>query len=143
MNSQITQPTILTADDDPFIRQMLSMALTQEGYNVISVNNGQECLEAYATHDANVILLDGQMPVMDGFTCCAYLQQNPRIKYTPVLMITGLDDGPCVDRAFEVGAIDYVTKPIHWPILRQRVRLTIERSQLLRELDILRQQVPA
>ncbi len=139
MIQNFSQPTILMADDDAFIRQMLSRALVQEGYHVIPVSNGQECLETYAKTDVNVVLLDGQMPIMDGFTCCAYLQRQPGIENTPVLMITSLDDPLCVDRAFEVGAVDYVTKPIHWPILRQRVKLTIERSQLLKELDHFKQ----
>jgi PleD family two-component response regulator len=132
---------IILTDDDPFMRQMLSMALTQEGYQVIATANGQDGFEAFATNQhASLILLDCQMPIMDGFTCCAYLQQQFDMRYTPILMITGLDDQPFVDRAFEVGAADYVTKPVHWPILRQRVRLTVERSQLMRELDSLKRQ---
>jgi len=77
------------------------------------------CLLAYIHPD--IILLDAMMPVMDGFTCCAKLKALPGGSH-PVLIITGLEDEASVDWAFEVGAIDYVTKPIHWPVLRQRVR---------------------
>ena len=65
----------------------------------------------------------------------ASLTQMPSDNRTPVLMITGLDDQASVDRAFEVGAIDYVTKPIHWAVLRQRVRRLLQQSQLYKQLD--------
>jgi diguanylate cyclase (GGDEF)-like protein len=72
---------------------------------------------------------------MDGFTCCTQLQILFEGNPIPVLMITGLDDQTSVDRAFEVGAIDYVTKPIHWAVLRQRVRRLLEQFQLYKQLE--------
>ena len=128
---------ILMADDDTLIRTMLSKALMQEGYQVISFTNGHDLLTEYEANGSNVVLLDGQMPIMDGFTCCHYITQQSRSRYTPVLMITGLDDARAVDQAFNVGATDYITKPVHWPILRQRVRMAVERSQMLQLLDSL------
>ncbi|MGB3691503.1 MAG: PleD family two-component system response regulator [Spirulinaceae cyanobacterium] len=63
------------------------------------------------------------------------------IERTPVLMITGLEDEESVDRAFEAGATDFVTKPIHWPVLRQRVRRLIQQSRLYRQLEVANQEL--
>lgn len=136
-----TTSRILMADDDVLIRTMLEKALMQEGYKVVSYANGHDLLTEYEANGANVILLDGQMPIMDGFTCCQYITQQPESRYTPVLMITGLDDARAVSQAFDVGAIDYITKPVHWPVLKQRLRMAVERSQMLRLLDSLDVQI--
>ncbi|HEY9708564.1 MAG TPA: response regulator, partial [Oculatellaceae cyanobacterium] len=120
--SQKDFPLILVADDDKFTRMLLRQILEKDGYQVEEVANGEECLAAYTSHRPDMVLLDGIMPVMDGFTCCTQLQKLANGVHTPVLMITGLDDQTSVDRAFEAGATDYVTKPIHPPVLRQRLR---------------------
>ena len=127
---------ILLADDDPHMRKMLSLALTREGYTVVPFTNGHECLIEYESNGASVVLLDCRMPVMDGFTCCHYISQKPQSRYTSIIMITSLNDSRAVDHAFEMGAIDYITKPVHWPVLKQRVRMAVERSQMLHELDM-------
>ncbi|MBD2086872.1 PleD family two-component system response regulator [Trichocoleus sp. ST-U3] len=127
---------VLVVDDDRIMRQLLCQAMQQEGYQVVEASNGEECLSAYVRFQPHIVLLDAMMPVMDGFTCCSRLQDIPSCDRTPVLMITGLDDKESVDRAFEVGAIDFVTKPIHWPVLRQRVRRLIQQFQLYQQLEV-------
>ena len=120
---------ILVADDDKFTRIMLRQIMQSEGYQMEEVQNGQECLSAYPKLQPDIILLDAMMPVMDGFTCCAELQGLPGGANTPILMITGLNDQASVDWAFAAGATDYVTKPIHPPVLRQRVRRILQASR--------------
>lgn len=121
-NSEIKSPLILIADDDQSTRILLRLILKKDGCQVIEVENGKECLVAWHEHKPDMILLDAMMPLMDGFECCQQLKQTengePDI---PVLMITGLNDKESVDRAFTVGASDYITKPIHPPVLRQRL----------------------
>lgn len=128
-------PLILVADDDQFTRQMLHQVLEQEGYSVVEACDGHECLEVYKRTQPNLVLLDAMMPVMDGFDCCTSLQSLPGSEHIPVLMIAELEDRASVNRAFEVGATDYVTKPINLAVLRQRVRILIEKSRLDRELE--------
>ena len=115
-------PLILIADDDQSTRILLRLILKKDGYQVIEVENGKECLTAWQEHKPDMVLLDAMMPIMNGFECC---QQFNRIEGSesaiPVLMITGLNDKESVDRAFSVGATDYITKPIHPPVLRQRL----------------------
>ncbi|MGB7445064.1 MAG: SpoIIE family protein phosphatase [Coleofasciculaceae cyanobacterium] len=119
-------PLILVVDDDRFIRMLLRQLLEQDGYQVEEAENGEQCLTAYAGLQPDMILLDAMMPVMDGFTCCSQLQTLEEGNGIPVLMITGLNDQESVDRAFEAGATDYLTKPIHPPVLRRRLRRLLE-----------------
>jgi PAS domain S-box-containing protein len=119
-------PLILIADDDAFTRMMLRQLMEKEGYQVQEAGNGEQCLAAYQSHKPNMVLLDAMMPVMDGFTCCTQLQSLIEDEATPVLMITGLNDQASVDWAYEAGATDVVTKPIHPPILVRRVRRLLE-----------------
>jgi diguanylate cyclase (GGDEF)-like protein len=152
-------PMILVADDDKTIRMFLREFMEQEGYRVVEVTDGKECLDAYKNVKPDLVLLDAMMPVMDGFTCCKELIQiaknnlvlalanfdsgsslgNTLIsklwERTPILMITGLDDPKSVDLAFEAGASDFVTKPIHWAVLRQRVRRLLQQAQLYKQLE--------
>ncbi|MBE9126734.1 MULTISPECIES: response regulator [unclassified Coleofasciculus] len=144
-------PIILVVDDDQFIRELLRRVMEKEGYQVVEASNGEQGLEAYKRLKPHLVMLDALMPVMDGFTCCNQLQQLAEensteselldgevlhgASQTPVLMITGLDDPESVDRAFSVGATDYITKPIHLAVLRQRVRRLIQQFQLYKQLE--------
>lgn len=134
-------PLVLIADDDKFMRIQISHAMKQEGYRVEVVEDGEQCLIAYTHLHPDIVLLDVRMPVMDGFTCCARLQALPDAEFTPVLLITGLEDQGSVDLAFESGAADYVTKPIHWAVLRQRVRRLIQQSAQSRQITTLLKKV--
>lgn len=137
MNINATQkpaPLILVVDDDKFMRTQLRRAMEQAGYHLVEASDGEQALAAYTRLHPDIILLDALMPVMDGFTCCSQLQKIPGGDRTPVLMITALEDQESVDQAFEAGATDYITKPIHWAVLRQRVRYLLAASQAAEEL---------
>jgi PAS domain S-box-containing protein len=127
-NNKKNSALILIADDDRFTRMLLSQIMTEEGYRVEEVGDGEECLAAYTQLQPDMVLLDAMMPVMDGFTCCSKLQALSGSELIPVLMITGLNDQASVDWAFQAGATDFVTKPIHPPVLRRRVRRLLEAS---------------
>lgn len=134
MHNDNESPLILVIDDDRYMRLQLSQMVQQEGYRVETANDGEQGLEAFQRLRPNLILMDALMPVMDGFTCCRQLLTLPGIETTPILMITGLEDQASVDQAFDVGAVDYVTKPIHWPVLRQRMRRVLREAQLAQAL---------
>jgi len=129
----VSTPLILIVDDDQGARLILRYIMTQEGYDVVEADNGQACLDIFTRERPNMVLLDAAMPCMDGFDACAALRSLPGGAHTPVLMITGLEDSASVDRAFEVGASDYITKPIHYAVLRHRVRrlLRARRAELI------------
>ncbi|MEH1938649.1 MAG: PleD family two-component system response regulator [Nostoc sp.] len=134
-NAQESESLVLIVDDEPFIRLILRHFLEREGYQIAEAENGIEAIKVFNQLHPDIVLLDAIMPDMDGFECCTQLQPSNCSKHTPVLMITGLEDQESVDRAFEVGAMDYVTKPIHWPVLRQRVKRLIQQSQLQQKLE--------
>lgn len=125
---------ILIVDDEKTLRMMLSRAMQKEGYQVIEAMSGEQCLDQCQQQLPDMVLLDAILPSMDGFTCCAKLQSIFGEQCPPVLMITSLNDQQSVDRAFEVGAVDYVTKPIHWAVLRQRVRRILQAGWAMTEL---------
>ncbi|MDZ8262295.1 PleD family two-component system response regulator [Nostoc sp. ChiQUE01b] len=133
--AQESQSLVLIVDDEPFIRLILRHFLEREGYQIAEAQNGIEAINVFNQLHPDIILLDAIMPDMDGFECCTQLELLDCNKRTPVLMITGLEDQESVDRAFAVGAIDFVTKPIHWPVLRQRVKRLIQQSQLQQKLE--------
>jgi diguanylate cyclase (GGDEF)-like protein len=152
-------PLILVADDDKTIRLLLRGVMEQDGYRVVEVTDGKQCLEAYMNIKPDIVLLDAILPVMDGFTCCKKLLQIARNNLmsaledldtvttsgnsviakmwerTPILMITSLDDEESVNRAFEAGATDYITKPIHLAVLRQRLRRLLQQAQVYKQLE--------
>jgi CheY-like chemotaxis protein len=128
-------PLILIVDDDDLVRSILCQKVQYDGYQVAIAHNGEEALIIYQQIQPDLVLMDGVMPEMDGFECCERLQQLPGGDLTPVLMITGLDDSASLDRAYAVGAADYITKPIHWAVLRQRVKRVLNQSHLHRELE--------
>lgn len=128
-------PLVLVAEDDRTSRIILRQVLEKEGYRVIETSNGKECIAAYQELQPSLVLLDGMMPIMNGFECCTQLKALPGSENVPIVLVTGLGDQASVDWAFGVGATDFITKPIHWPVLRQRVKLLIERFKLCRELQ--------
>ena len=138
-NFQQNIPLILVIDDDRSLRTLLVVALSEEGYEVAEANNGEQGLSEFKRLLPDMVLLDAVMPVMDGFICCEKLRNLPAAEYTPVLMLTVLDDQNSVDRAFECGATDYVTKPIHWAVLRQRVNRLLKASLAQKQVNLITQ----
>lgn len=128
-------PLILVVDDDRSTRTLLKVAMEEEGYQVITAKDGEECLTEYSRCSPNMVLLDAIMPEMDGFTCCKKLHQLSSSDFIPILMITSLDDQESIDMAFAAGAVDYITKPIHWAVLAQRVKRLLTTSTLSVKLE--------
>jgi len=114
-------PLVLVVDDERALRLILHRAMEKEGYRVTEACNGQHCLDMCRQQVPDLILLDAMMPGLDGFSCCAQMKKLLGDNCPPILMITALDDQESVDRAFEAGATDYITKPIDWSLLSQRV----------------------
>ncbi|MGC1393132.1 MAG: response regulator [Coleofasciculaceae cyanobacterium] len=131
-------PLVLIVDDDQFMRIQLRHAMEQSGYQVAQASDGDQAISIYLDRQPDIVLLDAMMPIMDGFACCQLLRNlgNSQLASNlPVLMITALEDQESVDMAFAVGATDYITKPIHWAVLRQRVRRLLEASQAMEALQ--------
>lgn len=129
-----TAPLALIADDDPVIRSIARAALEQIGMRVEEAENGREALLAFERNSPDLILMDVMMPHMDGFVACAKIRALPHGVRTPILIMTGLEDLDAINRAFEAGATDFVTKPINGPILAHRIRYMLRASRALEDL---------
>ncbi len=127
-------PLILIVDDDRTMRSLLNLAMEEEGYRVVEAENGEQCLSEFAHFQPDLMLLDAVMPDIDGFTCCQKIRRLPGSDRIPILMITVLDDRESVEQAFSAGATDYITKPIYWSVLSQRVRRLLTNNQTWSEL---------
>ncbi|MGV7207711.1 EAL domain-containing protein [Oxalobacteraceae bacterium A2-2] len=125
-HGQEDRPQVLVVDDDRSTRSTLRHTLQRDGFRVEEAADGAQALALLKRFQPDVILMDAVMPVMDGFTACARLQELPNGSSIPVLMITALQDNASVERAFAAGASDYIPKPIHYAVLSQRVRRIIE-----------------
>jgi len=123
------RPQVLVVDDDRSTRSTLRHTLQRDGFHVEEAADGAAALAMLARFQPDVILMDAMMPVMDGFTACARMQELPNAGAVPVLMITALQDNSSVERAFAAGASDYIPKPIHYAVLSQRVRRIIEANR--------------
>ena len=133
--SSIINATILVVDDVPSNIQVLAQILRPE-FSVTFALSGEEALHLAATSLPDLILLDVMMPDMDGFEVCRRLKDDPTLKDIPVIFVTAMNEAIDETRGLEAGAIDYVTKPAHPAIVRQRIR---NHLQLKRQRDLLRQ----
>ena len=104
-------------------------SLEQAGFEVIEAEDGSKALQSFTETSPEIVLMDVEMPNMDGFSACAALRRLPHGQDTPILMVTGHDDVESVDRAFEVGATDFLPKPINWALLGYRVRYILRMSR--------------
>jgi diguanylate cyclase (GGDEF)-like protein len=125
---------VLVVDDDPTMRLLVREALIPDGHTVIEAPDGEAALRAFADSGPDLVLLDVQMPGIDGFEVCSRLRSRPDAEHTPVVMMTGLDDLDSIQRAYDTGATDFITKPLNWLILRHRVRYLLRASATLKEL---------
>ena len=127
-------PLILLVDDDPMIRMLVKESLQQKGFAVEEAENGKAALDALETCQPDAILLDVLMPEMDGFEVCRVLRELPQGRHVPVMIMTGLDDLESINHAFEVGATDFITKPINYAVLVHRVRYLLRTMQVFENL---------
>ena len=127
-------PLVLIADDDPSIRLLLRHAMEKDGYKVIEVVNGTEAIKATEKYHPDLILMDAVMPLMDGFNATSTLMEMEEFSDIPVLMITALDDDRSVAKAFVSGALDYITKPVNWSVLKHRVRRMLHAAEAERQI---------
>ncbi|WP_017316048.1 response regulator [Mastigocladopsis repens] len=132
---QNNPPLILVVDDEKTFRLVVQRAMEKEGYRVAEAYDGKHCLEICQQQPPDIVLLDAMMPAMDGFACCAKMRATLGDDCPPVLMITSLNDKESIQRAFEIGATDYITKPIDWEVLRQRIHRLLAYKGAQKELQ--------
>ena len=126
---------ILVVDDTPGNLVLLAARLGKKGHTVRPFLGGAEALEAAALEPPDLILLDINMPGMDGFEVCRRLKADPTLASIPVLFVTALIDPKDKERAFAAGGVDYISKPFHFEEVHARVETHLRLSRLTREAD--------
>ncbi len=127
-------PLILLVDDDDIERLIGRDYFEGIGFRVDELASADDFVPQVAEIKPDLIILDVMMPGTDGFEACRQLRQEPQLAHIPVLMATALDDEASLERAFEVGATDFVVKPISWPLLGHRAKFVLRINQVEREL---------
>lgn len=118
--------TVLMVDDDEINRQMAEMILTKKlPYKIITAESGMRCIELMHQYDVNLVLLDVTMPVWDGFKTLSVIRSDPKLRDTPVIMLTASADLGSVVKANDYGVQDYIKKPFLPDELADRVAKVI------------------
>ncbi|MBF0620868.1 MAG: diguanylate cyclase [Magnetococcales bacterium] len=120
------KPLVLVADDSSSARKLIAGHLATLDCRVVEAEDGKEAVKKFKKELPDLVLMDANMPMVDGYRACQEIKKTPEGKLTPVIMVTANDSPESVDQAFDAGAQEYLTKPVHWPILQHRVRLVIE-----------------
>ncbi|MGD9251637.1 MAG: response regulator [Desulfobacterales bacterium] len=128
-----SQPHVLVIDDDEIMRSMAQGSLAEAGFQVAEAENGLQALRELETIRPDIILLDVLMPEMDGYETAAAIRRLSGFEMVPILIMTALDDLDSINRAYEAGATDFVTKPINWVILVQRIRYMMRAVQTMND----------
>lgn len=113
---------ILIVDDSQSNLILLDKILSNDGYDVISVSNGDDAIKYSKENEIDLILLDIMMPNKDGFTVFKELKSNKKTAYIPVIFITVIDSDADILKAFEMGTVDYISKPYNPSELRLRIK---------------------
>jgi len=117
--------TILVVDDEPQIRRVMRATLTAEGYTIVEARDGQEALEKFRSDRPDLVILDMNMPGMDGVEACREIRSSSNV---PIIMLTVRSAEKDKVRALDAGADDYVVKPFGIQELMARIRATLRRS---------------
>jgi diguanylate cyclase (GGDEF)-like protein len=136
------KPLVLVADDDGTHRRVLRNILEKSGFRVDTAENGKIALEKFSELQPDVLLLDVEMPELDGFSVCESIRAEEEIRETPIFIITGREDQEAVARAYSVGATDFLNKPIALGVLPHRIRYVLRTSTSLNDLRGLIRAVP-
>ena len=136
--SSATQAVILLIDDDTLIRTLVVKGLSRAGMTVHQAGNGDDGLAQLEDSTPDLVLLDVHMPGIGGFDTLRAIRHRAASAELPVIMLTADDDASAIETAFELGATDFITKPINLRLLEQRIRFAMAshaREQHLREVQ--------
>jgi len=127
VNMEVSPRRILVADDEPDILEIISYNLAKEGYEMYTAKNGQEAIDKAKAIKPDLIILDVMMPKKTGMEACQALRSMPQFQKTLIIFLTAMSDESSQIRGLELGADDYVSKPISTKVLVSRVNALFRR----------------
>ena len=119
------KPRILFADDDPEIHKLIALVLQDEAYEIITADNGLQATEIWRSYPIHLVILDINMPVMDGLEACRWIRKRSDV---PIMMLTALDNEQDIVNGLEAGADDYIVKPFRHSEFIARIEAILRRS---------------
>jgi CheY-like chemotaxis protein len=126
---------VLVVDDDPDAVEILTRLLGTQKFSTVPASSGPQCLEIVRSQPIDVILLDVNMPGMDGLTVCAQLARDERTRSIPVILVTARDDHETKLAGMRLGVSEFLAKPVNKTELFARVRGQLEMRALARQMD--------
>src|SRR5580692_10305328 len=133
-NSPHMGPIAIIADDEELGRLLLAESAIAAGLTPLVFEDGLAALEAGLSHEPAIILLDVDMPEMDGYSVCQRLRAEQRLETVPIVMVTGHEDAAAIGHAFEAGATDFISKPVNWALLPRRLEYILRNAAATRAL---------
>ncbi|MDP9090775.1 MAG: EAL domain-containing protein, partial [Pseudomonadota bacterium] len=125
----------IIADDEDSGRLLLTATAVDAGLTPLAFDNGVAALDAALTNDVSIVLLDVDMPGMDGYSICRRLRAEPRFARVPIVMVTGHEDSAAISRAFDAGATDFISKPVNWALLPRRLAYILRNSTAAERIE--------
>lgn len=126
---------ILVVDDVPANLKVITESLSVDDYTITTAISGERALKRLENYVPDLILLDIQMPGIDGFETCRRIKENPNTASIPIIFITALSDTESIAKGFSLGAVDYISKPFRELELLSRVRTHIQMQRLTQQLE--------
>jgi diguanylate cyclase (GGDEF)-like protein len=123
------------ADDEDLGRVLLGEAAAAVGLESVTFDNGADALAAALVNEVAIVLLDVDMPALDGYEVCRRLRADPRFSSVPIVMVTGHQDSDAVRRAFDAGATDFVSKPVNWALLPHRLEYILRNAAAAEHIE--------
>ena len=135
MDKEQLQLRVLAVDDEPMNLKLIDALLRPLEVHIEFAEDGAKGLELLGRNQYDLLLFDSMMPGIDGLELCKLARKNPLYKDVPVMMLTALTGKEILLKAFEAGAVDYITKPFHGPELVYRVKAQLKLRQLQRRME--------
>ena len=126
---------ILVVDDDATMRLLMTETLAEDGYIIDEAENGMTALELIKANTPDMVLLDVKMPGMSGFEVCSEIRALTGDTSISIVMVTGLDDSESIEKAFQLGATAFITKPINWDTFPYRIQYLLKARNAIVELQ--------
>src|SRR6202045_3003776 len=130
-----TGPFAIIADDEELGRLLMAESAAGLGLEPLAFDNGRAALDAALSREVAIILLDVDMPGMDGYSVCRRLRAEARLATVPIVMVTGHEDAAAIGHAFEAGATDFISKPVNWALLPRRLEYILRNAAAAERIE--------
>ena len=136
MSSQKKSPPVaIIADDEDLGRVLLAESVAEVGLESLVFGNGTDALAGALSRDVAIVLLDVDMPGLDGYAVCRRLRSQPAFLNIPIVMVTGHEDSEAIRLAFEAGATDFISKPVNWALLPRRLEYILRNAAAAEHIE--------